>query len=166
SDSYEFTDELIPFISALEYDCFRFTVEPNSRDFTKVVVKNISPTKGPQGDMLIFEEFLKDDHSSDSQSKSSSTFLNSLLEETTSFHNSLPAGFTTFSNVLFDADYDSDSSDDQSLLDEDNHKFLMICPPIPPFNYIDSHMEEIDLSLNPDEPNSRDLTKDVVEDIS
>nr|GFC62122.1 hypothetical protein [Tanacetum cinerariifolium] len=28
------------------------------------------------------------------------------------------AGFTTFSNDLFDADYDSDSSDDQSLSDE------------------------------------------------
>nr|GEX72981.1 hypothetical protein [Tanacetum cinerariifolium] len=28
-------------------------------------------------------------------------------------------GFTTFSNVLFDDDYDSDSSDDQSLSDED-----------------------------------------------
>nr|GFC10849.1 hypothetical protein [Tanacetum cinerariifolium] len=48
SDSYEFTDELIPFISAPEYDCFRFTVEPNSRDFTKDVVENISPTKEPQ----------------------------------------------------------------------------------------------------------------------
>nr|GFB15110.1 hypothetical protein [Tanacetum cinerariifolium] len=47
SDSYEFTDELIPFISAPEYDCFCFTVEPNSRDFTKDVVKNISPTKEP-----------------------------------------------------------------------------------------------------------------------
>nr|GFB93122.1 hypothetical protein [Tanacetum cinerariifolium] len=31
----------------------------------------------------------------------------------------MPAGFTTFSNVLFDDDYDSDSSDDQSLSDED-----------------------------------------------
>nr|GFC57532.1 hypothetical protein [Tanacetum cinerariifolium] len=30
----------------------------------------------------------------------------------------VPAGFTTFSNVLFDDDYDSDSSDDQSLSDE------------------------------------------------
>nr|GFB13768.1 hypothetical protein [Tanacetum cinerariifolium] len=29
------------------------------------------------------------------------------------------AGFTTFSNVLFDDDYDSESSDDQSLSDED-----------------------------------------------
>nr|GFB70657.1 hypothetical protein [Tanacetum cinerariifolium] len=48
SDSYEFTDELIPFISALEYDCFRFTVEPNSRDFTKDVVEDISPIKEPQ----------------------------------------------------------------------------------------------------------------------
>nr|GFA26048.1 hypothetical protein [Tanacetum cinerariifolium] len=47
SDSYEFTDELIPFIPAPEYDCFCFTVEPNSRDFTKDVVENISPTKEP-----------------------------------------------------------------------------------------------------------------------
>nr|GEV24097.1 hypothetical protein [Tanacetum cinerariifolium] len=31
----------------------------------------------------------------------------------------VPAGFTTFSNVLFDDDYDSDSSDDQSTSDED-----------------------------------------------
>nr|GEZ23065.1 reverse transcriptase domain-containing protein [Tanacetum cinerariifolium] len=48
SYSYEFTDELIPFISAPEYDCFRLTVEPNSRDFTMDVVENISPTKEPQ----------------------------------------------------------------------------------------------------------------------
>nr|GEX97212.1 reverse transcriptase domain-containing protein [Tanacetum cinerariifolium] len=48
SDSYEFIDELIPFISAPEYDCFRFMVEPNSRDSTKDVVENISPTKEPQ----------------------------------------------------------------------------------------------------------------------
>nr|GEW60529.1 hypothetical protein [Tanacetum cinerariifolium] len=48
SDSYEFTDELIPFISASEYDCFLFKVEPNSRDFTKDVVEDISPMKEPQ----------------------------------------------------------------------------------------------------------------------
>nr|GEV30413.1 hypothetical protein [Tanacetum cinerariifolium] len=47
SDSYEFTDELIPFISPPEYDCFLFKVEPNSRDFTKDVVEDISPTKEP-----------------------------------------------------------------------------------------------------------------------
>nr|GEV47472.1 hypothetical protein [Tanacetum cinerariifolium] len=47
SDSYEFTDELIPFISAPQYDCFLFKVEPNSRDFTKDVVEDISPTKEP-----------------------------------------------------------------------------------------------------------------------
>nr|GFC45569.1 hypothetical protein [Tanacetum cinerariifolium] len=45
SDSYEFTDELIPFISAPEYDYFLFKVEPNSGDFTKDVVENISPMK-------------------------------------------------------------------------------------------------------------------------
>nr|GEU66744.1 reverse transcriptase domain-containing protein [Tanacetum cinerariifolium] len=48
SDSYEFTDELIPFISAPEYDCFLFKDEPNSRDFTKDAVENISPMKEPQ----------------------------------------------------------------------------------------------------------------------
>nr|GEU75724.1 hypothetical protein [Tanacetum cinerariifolium] len=31
----------------------------------------------------------------------------------------VPAGFITFSNVLFDAEYDFDSSDDQSFYDED-----------------------------------------------
>nr|GFA42457.1 hypothetical protein [Tanacetum cinerariifolium] len=48
SDSYEFTDELIPFISPPEYDCFLFKVEPNSRDFTNDVVEDISLTKEPQ----------------------------------------------------------------------------------------------------------------------
>nr|GEY73907.1 RNA-directed DNA polymerase like [Tanacetum cinerariifolium] len=48
SDFYEFTDELIPFISPPEYDCFLFKVEPNLRDFTKDVVEDISPTKEPQ----------------------------------------------------------------------------------------------------------------------
>nr|GFB18201.1 hypothetical protein [Tanacetum cinerariifolium] len=31
----------------------------------------------------------------------------------------VPAGFTTFSNILFNADYDFDSGDDQSTSDED-----------------------------------------------
>nr|GEW86702.1 hypothetical protein [Tanacetum cinerariifolium] len=50
--------------------------------------------------------------------KSSSTPLNSLLEETNNFDNSLPE-FTTFSNVLFDAKYEFDTSDDHSCFDED-----------------------------------------------
>nr|GEU33898.1 hypothetical protein [Tanacetum cinerariifolium] len=72
----------------------------------------------PEGGMLLFEAFLNDDHSSDFKTKSSSTSLNSLLEETNNFDNSLPE-FTTFSKVLFDAEYESDSSDDQSCSDED-----------------------------------------------
>nr|GFA41438.1 hypothetical protein [Tanacetum cinerariifolium] len=48
SDFYEFTDELIPFISPPEYDCFLFKVEANSRDFTMDVVEDISPIKEPQ----------------------------------------------------------------------------------------------------------------------
>nr|GFB11073.1 hypothetical protein [Tanacetum cinerariifolium] len=41
----------------------------------------------------------------------------------------VPAGFTTFSNALFDADYDSDSSDDQSLPDEDVPEKIYSNPP-------------------------------------
>nr|GEY08473.1 ribonuclease H-like domain-containing protein [Tanacetum cinerariifolium] len=71
-----------------------------------------------EGDMLLFEAILNDDHSSDLKTKSSSTSLNSLLEETKNFNNSLPE-FTTFLKVLFDAECESDSSDDQSSSDED-----------------------------------------------
>nr|GFA52184.1 hypothetical protein [Tanacetum cinerariifolium] len=72
----------------------------------------------PEGDMLLFKVFIDDDHSSDFKTKSASTSLNSLLEETNYFNNSLPE-FTTFSNVLCDAEYESDSSDDQSCSDKD-----------------------------------------------
>nr|GFB38205.1 hypothetical protein [Tanacetum cinerariifolium] len=62
----------------------------------------------------------------------------------------VPAGFTTFSNARFDADYDSDSSDDQSLPDEDEEirltKKLLYdnSSPRPP--------EEFDLTFTPDDP--------------
>nr|GEW71791.1 reverse transcriptase domain-containing protein [Tanacetum cinerariifolium] len=72
----------------------------------------------PKGDMLLLEAFPNDDHTFDFKTKSSSTSLNSLLEETNNFKNSLPE-FTTFSKVLFDAKYEFDSSDDQSCSDED-----------------------------------------------
>nr|GEZ64030.1 hypothetical protein [Tanacetum cinerariifolium] len=73
------------------------------------------------------------------------------------------AGFTTFSNVLFDDDYDSDSSDDQSLSVEDVREKIYSNPlfdeEIIPMeidqhslNADDSHMEEIDLYFNPDDP--------------
>nr|GFA10878.1 hypothetical protein [Tanacetum cinerariifolium] len=81
----------------------------------------------PEGDMLLFEAFLNDDHSSDFKPKSSSTSLNSLLEETNNFNNSLPK-FTTFSKVLFDAEYESDSSDDHSCSDEDVLKTIVSKP--------------------------------------
>nr|GFC47661.1 hypothetical protein [Tanacetum cinerariifolium] len=77
-----------------------------------------SPPDSELRDMLLLEAFLNDDHSSDFKTKSSSTSLNALLEETHKFDNSLPE-FTTFSKVLFDAECGSDSSDDQSCSDED-----------------------------------------------
>nr|GEV85990.1 hypothetical protein [Tanacetum cinerariifolium] len=81
----------------------------------------------PEGDMLLFEAFLNDDHSSDFKTKSSSTSLNSLLEETNNFHNSLPE-FTTFLNVLCDAECKSDSSNDQSCSDEDVLEKIILKP--------------------------------------
>nr|GEZ72966.1 hypothetical protein [Tanacetum cinerariifolium] len=59
--------------------------------------------------------------------KSSSTSLNSLLEETHNFDNSLPE-FTTFSNVLCDVEYESNSSDDQLCSDEDVLKKIVSKP--------------------------------------
>nr|GEZ16973.1 hypothetical protein [Tanacetum cinerariifolium] len=85
--------------------------EPTSSQFTKSYLD-------PEGDMLLLEAFLHDDHSFNFKTKSSSTSLNSLLEETNNFDNSLPE-FTTFSKVLFDAEYESDSSDDQPCSDKD-----------------------------------------------
>nr|GFA16709.1 hypothetical protein [Tanacetum cinerariifolium] len=81
------------------------------------VLSTEEPDNSLKGDMLLFEAFLNDDHSSEFKTKSSSTSLNSLLEETNNFNNSLPE-FTTFSKVLCDAEYESDSSDDQSCSDE------------------------------------------------
>nr|GFA07868.1 hypothetical protein [Tanacetum cinerariifolium] len=53
-----------------------------------------------EGDMLLLEAFLNDDHSFNFKTKSSSTSLNSLLEETNNFNNSLPE----FTNFLNDSD--------------------------------------------------------------
>nr|GEY41530.1 hypothetical protein [Tanacetum cinerariifolium] len=80
-----------------------------------------------EGDMLLFEALLNDDHSFDFKTKSSSTSLNSLLEETNNFDNSLPE-FTTFSKVLFDAECEFDSSDDQSCSDEDVLEKIVLKP--------------------------------------
>nr|GEV20050.1 hypothetical protein [Tanacetum cinerariifolium] len=80
-----------------------------------------------EGDILLLEAFLNDDHSSDFKTKSSSTSLYSLLEETNNFDNSLPE-FTTFSKVLFDAEYESDSSDDRSCSDEDILEKIVLKP--------------------------------------
>nr|GFB38881.1 hypothetical protein [Tanacetum cinerariifolium] len=96
----------------LEVDAFLAVEdEPTSSQFPKSYLEL-------EGDMLLLEAFLNDDHSSDFKTKSSSTSLNSFLEETNNFNNSLPE-FTTFLKVLFDAEYESDSSDDQSCSDED-----------------------------------------------
>nr|GFB05026.1 hypothetical protein [Tanacetum cinerariifolium] len=73
--------------------------EPTSFQFPKSYLD-------PKGGILLLEAFLNDDHSSDFKTKSSSTSLNSLLEETNNFDNSLPESDTT-------------SYDDQSCSDED-----------------------------------------------
>nr|GFC12682.1 hypothetical protein [Tanacetum cinerariifolium] len=83
------------------------------------------------------------------KTKSSSTSLNSLLEETNNFHNSLPE-FTTFSKVLFDAECESDSSDDQSCFDEDVLEKIISKPlseeEIIPMEFLRNHDSSLPIS--------------------
>nr|GFB20459.1 hypothetical protein [Tanacetum cinerariifolium] len=55
---------------------------------------------------------------------------------------------------------------EEFVSDNSNADIKSFSPSPIPIKDSDSHMEEIDLSLNPVEPNSRDFTKDVVENIS
>nr|GEW57745.1 hypothetical protein [Tanacetum cinerariifolium] len=73
--------------------------EPTSSQFLKSYLD-------PEGDILLLEAFLNDDHSPDFKIKSSSTSLNSLLEETNTFDNSLPE----FENFYFDVEEISSGS--------------------------------------------------------
>nr|GEZ86168.1 hypothetical protein [Tanacetum cinerariifolium] len=82
----------------------------------------------PEGDMLLFEAFLNDDHSSDFKTKSSSTSLNSLLEETNNFDNSLPE-FTTFSKI-------------DSLLDEFTGELTLLKSILPRIDETDCDFKE------------------------
>nr|GEX27047.1 reverse transcriptase domain-containing protein [Tanacetum cinerariifolium] len=86
------------------------------------IISETPPNLTPSGERDFFLEidaFLA--------TKSSSTSLNSLLEETNNFHNSLPQ-FITLSNVLCDAECESDSGDDQSSFDEDIVKKIVSKP--------------------------------------
>nr|GEY47091.1 hypothetical protein [Tanacetum cinerariifolium] len=129
TDDDSFSFDNIDYVEALPFDSKLFSSEvmeivipevggikasnDNPIPFYDPIIYGTPPNITPSG-----ETFLDDDHSSDFKTKSASTSLNSLLEETNNFNNSLPE-FTTFSKVLFDAEYESDSSDDQSCCDED-----------------------------------------------
>nr|GEV62057.1 hypothetical protein [Tanacetum cinerariifolium] len=80
----------------------------NPTPFYDPIVSATSPTLTPfgeidffleEGDILILEAFLNDDPSFDFKTKSSSTSLNSLLEETNTFDNSSPEFETLCFNV-------------------------------------------------------------------
>nr|GEZ82998.1 hypothetical protein [Tanacetum cinerariifolium] len=109
--------------------------------------------------------------SSDCKTKSSSTSFNSLLEETNTFDNSLPE-FETF---CFDVkEFSSGSTTTHSDISLPKYEVFYddhvkeISSGSPTTHYDSSLYASfiIDLSINPVEPNSRDFTKDVVEDIS
>nr|GEU76366.1 hypothetical protein [Tanacetum cinerariifolium] len=130
--------------------------EPTSSQFPKSYLD-------PEGDMLILEAFLNDDHSSDFKTKSSSTSLNSLLEETNNFDNSLPE-FTTFSKT--DCNFEEDIRLIEKLLyDNSSHRLpkefvsansdakIKYFSPSPILvKYSDFLMEEIDLFCTSDYP--------------
>nr|GEU93730.1 hypothetical protein [Tanacetum cinerariifolium] len=129
-DQFEDFSESNEEFSSTDDDSFSFDkidyVEASPLD-SELVSSEVMEIVIPEGDMLLLEAFIYDDHSFDFKTKSSSTSLNSLLEETYNFHNSLPE-FTTFSKVLFDAEYESDSSDDQSCSDEDVLEKIVLKP--------------------------------------
>nr|GFD08412.1 hypothetical protein [Tanacetum cinerariifolium] len=90
-----------------------------SDEFIKSSVENLIPVPSEsEGIPDRMCDVPSHDNSPPLYTKSSSTSLNSLLEETNNFHNSLPE-YTTSSKDLFDAEYKSDSSGDQSCSDED-----------------------------------------------
>nr|GEU53847.1 reverse transcriptase domain-containing protein [Tanacetum cinerariifolium] len=100
--------------------------DDEDEDYTSAITPDepVLSTEDPDNSL---KAFLNDDHSSNFKTKSFSTSLNSLLEETNNFDNSLP-GFTTFSKVLFDAEYKFNSSDDQSCSDEDVLEKIVLKP--------------------------------------
>nr|GEY06457.1 hypothetical protein [Tanacetum cinerariifolium] len=82
--------------------------EPTSSQFPQSYLDS-------KGDILLLEAFLNDDHSFDFKTKSSSTSLNSLLEETNTFDNSLPESDT----LCFDVEeISSDSTTTQKIFSE------------------------------------------------
>nr|GFB09538.1 hypothetical protein [Tanacetum cinerariifolium] len=89
-----------------------------------------------EGDMLLFEAFLNDDHSFDFKTKSSSTSLNSLLEETNNFDNSLPEFTISGRIVSANSDAKIKSFSPSPILVKDS----------------DLLIEEIDLFCTPDYP--------------
>nr|GEZ19581.1 hypothetical protein [Tanacetum cinerariifolium] len=156
----------------------------------------------PEGDILLIEAFLNDDHSSDFKTKFSSTSLNSLLEETNTFDNSLPE-FETFCFDVKEISSGSTTNHSDISLPEyevfyDDHVkeissgsptthsdsplynsfiFDLSINLFPPADRSDFYeladelihfisLPEYDCFLFKVEPNSRDFTMDVVEDIS
>nr|GEX42812.1 hypothetical protein [Tanacetum cinerariifolium] len=156
----------------------------------------------PKEDILLLEAFPNDDHSFDFKTKSSSTSLNSLLEETNTFDNSLPE-FETFCfeveeissggtttrfdislpeyEVFYDDHVKEISSGSPTTHSDsplyDSFIFDLLINPFPHADRSDFYeladelihfisLPEYDGFLFKVEPNSRDFTMDVVEDIS
>nr|GEX63617.1 reverse transcriptase domain-containing protein [Tanacetum cinerariifolium] len=156
----------------------------------------------PEGDILLLEAFLNEDHSSDFKTKSSSTSLNSLLEETNTFDNSLPefktfcfeveeisSGSTTTRSDISLPEYEVFYDDHVREISSgrptthsdsplyDSFIFDISINPFPLADRSDFYeladelihfisLPEYDCFLFKVEPNSRDFTMDVVEDIS
>nr|GEY99742.1 hypothetical protein [Tanacetum cinerariifolium] len=103
----EFVDELAHIISPPEYNCFYFGDLPD-HEAAEIVIPEVREIKDDNLREKLFNvillianiEALEDNptQSSELLTKSSSTSLNSFLEETNTFHNSLPE----FENFYFD----------------------------------------------------------------
>nr|GEX37618.1 hypothetical protein [Tanacetum cinerariifolium] len=141
----------------IKHDILRENLLNVNHLFAKIEASNDNPT--PFYDPIIFETpltltpsgekaFLNDDHSSDFKTKSSSTSLNSLLEETNTFDNALPesdtlcfdveeisSGSTTTRSDISLQEYKA-SYDDQSFSDEDVLEKVDNSSPRPPKEFV------------------------------
>nr|GEW46337.1 hypothetical protein [Tanacetum cinerariifolium] len=105
----------------------------------------------PEGDMLLFEAFLNDDHSFDFKTKSSSTSLNSLLEDTNNFDNSLQTKIKSFSPspILVK---------DSDLLMEEINLFCTLDYPMPPGIEDKDYDSKRDILIRKDLPRNNTLS--------
>nr|GEY84847.1 hypothetical protein [Tanacetum cinerariifolium] len=110
--------------------------EESSNSLEDNIIYELPPCVAITPNELVDSLSMGDEHLNTIPATKSKEFIKSCVENLVpnpsesegEYECNVPAGFTTFSNVLFDADYDFYSSDDQSTSDEDFPKKIYLNP--------------------------------------